>query len=82
MCVASGVSITRSDTSTSCGRQTGLQVGSLWRTYHVTDPAPGFLVGCGALPTAAVSTACQIFAQALEQVDHATARRGWRPNGS
>jgi len=82
MCVASGVSITRTDTSTSCGLQTGLQVGSLRRTYHSPTRCRGFLVGLGALPIAAVSTACQIFAQALEQVDHATARRGGRPNGS
>jgi GntR family transcriptional regulator / MocR family aminotransferase len=60
----------------------GLQVGSLRRTYHFTDPAPGFLVGFGALPTAAVSTACRVFAQALEQVDHADDCGGGRPNGS
>jgi GntR family transcriptional regulator / MocR family aminotransferase len=60
----------------------GLQVGSLRRTYHFTDPAPGFLVGFGALPTAAVSTACRIFAQALEQVDHADDCGGGRSNGS
>jgi GntR family transcriptional regulator/MocR family aminotransferase len=49
----------------------GLQIGSLRRTYHFTDPTPGFLVGFGALPTPSVFTACRIFAQALEQVEHA-----------
>ncbi len=47
----------------------GLQIGSLRRTYHFTDPAPGFLVGFGALPTESVFTACRIFAQALEEVE-------------
>ena len=43
MCVASGVSITRTDTSTSCGLQTGLQVGSWRRTYHSPTRCRGFL---------------------------------------
>jgi GntR family transcriptional regulator/MocR family aminotransferase len=49
----------------------GLQIGSLRRTYHFTDPAAGFLVGFGALPTTSVFTACRLFAQALEEVEHA-----------
>jgi GntR family transcriptional regulator / MocR family aminotransferase len=49
----------------------GLQIGSLRRTYHFTDPAAGFLVGFGGLPTTSVSTACQVFVQALEEVEQA-----------
>jgi DNA-binding transcriptional MocR family regulator len=49
----------------------GLQIGSLRRTYHFTDPAAGFLVGFGGLPTSSVSTACQVFVQALEEVEPA-----------
>jgi hypothetical protein len=56
----------------------GLQIGSLRRTYHFSDPAPGFLVGFGALPTESIFTACRIFAQALQEVelaDHRSNRR-------
>jgi GntR family transcriptional regulator / MocR family aminotransferase len=49
----------------------GLQIGSLRRTYHFTDPAAGFLVGFGAVPTTSVLTACRVFAQALEEVRQA-----------
>ena len=49
----------------------GLRIGSLRRTYHFTDPVPGFLVGFGGLPTTSVLTACQVFAQALEEVEQA-----------
>jgi GntR family transcriptional regulator / MocR family aminotransferase len=60
----------------------GLQIGSLRRTYHFTDPAAGFLVGFGGLPTTSVVTACQVFAQALEEVEQADDCRGGRTNGS
>jgi GntR family transcriptional regulator/MocR family aminotransferase len=60
----------------------GLQIGSLRRTYHFTDPAPGFLVGFGGVPTTAIFTACQIFAQALEEVEQADDCSGGRPSGS
>ena len=49
----------------------GMQVGSLRRTYHFTDPAAGFLVGFGGIPTTSVLPACRAFAQALEEVEEA-----------
>jgi GntR family transcriptional regulator/MocR family aminotransferase len=60
----------------------GLQIGSLRRTYHFTDPAPGFLVGFGALLTESVFTACRIFAQALEEVELADDCSSGRTHGS
>jgi GntR family transcriptional regulator / MocR family aminotransferase len=60
----------------------GMQVGSLRRTYHFTDPAAGFLVGFGGIPTTSVLPACRIFAQSLEEVEEADGYSGVRPNGS
>jgi GntR family transcriptional regulator/MocR family aminotransferase len=60
----------------------GMQVGSLRRTYHFTDPAAGFLVGFGGIPTTSVLPACRISAQSLEEVEEADGYSGVRPNGS
>jgi hypothetical protein len=54
----------------------GLQVGSLRRTYHFTDPAAGFLVGFGGLPKTSLLTACRVFAQALEEVEQVHQQEG------
>jgi GntR family transcriptional regulator / MocR family aminotransferase len=37
----------------------GLQIGSLRRTYHFTEPVAGFLAGFGGLPTTSVVTAAR-----------------------
>jgi GntR family transcriptional regulator/MocR family aminotransferase len=44
-----------------------LLVGSLARTYQFSDPASGFLLGFGAVPTQLVTTAVRAFCSALQQ---------------
>jgi GntR family transcriptional regulator / MocR family aminotransferase len=44
-------------------------IGSLRRTYHFTDPSPGFLIGFGGLPMPLVIPACRALAKALEEID-------------
>jgi len=44
-----------------------LLVGSLGRTYQFSDPAAGFLLGFGAVPTQLVTTAVRAFCSALGQ---------------
>ena len=52
-----------------------LLVGSLARTYQFTDPASGFLLGFGAVPTQLVTTAVGTFCSAIQQA-------GWRAPAS
>jgi GntR family transcriptional regulator/MocR family aminotransferase len=44
-----------------------LLVGSLARTYQFSDPASGFLLGFGAIPTQLVTTAVRAFCTALDK---------------